>query len=158
GEWALNFPRVVHQAPVSGEKKENVTVGDFLTAVRAESDLSRKTFDGYATCLRFIVSELRALEKVRTRHDYRNGGRAKWAAAIDATPLEEITPEKIRAWKRLYIARAGHDELARRRYTVSCNSYLRRARALFSKRKVLDKLRSVKLPAILPFDGVGLEP
>ena len=28
---------------------------------------------------------------------------------------------------------------------------------MFSKRKVLDKLRSVKMPAILPFDGVELE-
>src|SRR5262249_52310944 len=45
-----------------------------------------------------------------------------------------------------------------RRYTVSCNSYLRRARALFSKPKVLDKLRSVQLPAVLPFAGVELEP
>jgi integrase len=35
---------------------------------------------------------------------------------------------------------------------------VRRARALFSKARVLDKLRSVKLPAVLPFDGVELEP
>jgi hypothetical protein len=35
---------------------------------------------------------------------------------------------------------------------------LRRARALFSKAKVIDKLRSVKLPSVFPFDGVELEP
>jgi len=139
-------------------KTTGVTVGDFLAAVRNESDLAHKTFDDYARCLRFIVSEIRAVTKRRSRHDYRNGGHKAWLGAIDAMPLEELTPDKIRAWKRLYIARAGHDELARRRYTVSCNSYLRRARALFSKRKVLDKLRSIKLPANLPFDGVGLEP
>ena len=77
---------------------------------------------------------------------------------LDATPLEEITPDKVRAWKRAYVNRAGHDELKRRRFTVSCNSYLRRARALFSETKVLAKLRSVKLPAVLCFDGVELEP
>jgi len=71
--------------------------------------------------------------------------------------LEELTADKIRAWKRAYVARAGHDEFSRKRYTTSCNSYLRRARALFSKSKVIDKLRSVKLPAVLPFDGVELE-
>jgi integrase len=138
-------------------KAHGVTVGDFLIAARNESDLAHKTFDDYARCLRFIVSELRAMSKPRSRHDYRNGGRKAWAAAIDATPLEAITPDQIRAWKRAYVARAGHDELLRRRYTTSCNSYLRRARALFSKSKVISKLRSVKLPAILPFDDVELE-
>jgi len=139
-------------------KTTGVTVGDFLAAVRNESDLAHKTFDDYARCLRFIVSEIRAIAKQRTRHDCRNGGHKAWLKAVNAMPLEELSSDKIRAWKRLYIARAGHDELARRRYTVSCNSYLRRARALFSKRKVLDKLRSVKIPAVLPFDGVELEP
>jgi integrase len=98
------------------------------------------------------------MTKTRTRHDYRNGGRKAWVAAIDAMPLEELTADKIRAWKKEYIARGGHDKLARRRSTVSCNSYLRRARALFSKAKVIDKLSSVKLPEVLPFDGVELEP
>jgi len=138
-------------------KFRGVTVGDFLTAARNESDLAHKTFDDYARCLRFIVSELRAMTKPRSRHDYRNGGRKAWAAAIDATHLDAITPDQIRVWKRAYVARAGHDELLRRRYTVSCNSYLRRARALFSKSKVIAKLRTVKLPAVLPFDGVELE-
>jgi hypothetical protein len=140
------------------EAKSNITVGEFLAAVRTESDLAHKTIDGYATCLRFIVSELRAITKVKSRHDYRNGGRKRWALAVEATPLAEITPDKIRAWKRVYVDQAGRDELGRRRRTVSINSYLRRARALFSRRKVLDKLRSVQLPAILPFDGVGPEP
>jgi integrase len=138
-------------------KSTEITIGDFLSAARSESDLAHKTFDDYARCLRFIVSEIRATNKVRSRHDYRNGGRKAWAAAIDATPLEALTSDKIRAWKRAYVARAGHDELARRRFMTSCNSYLRRARALFSKSKVVSKLRSVKLPGVLPFDGVELE-
>jgi integrase len=138
-------------------KSHGVTVGDFLTAARNESDLKHQTFDDYARCLRFIVSEIRAMTKTRSRHDYRNGGRKAWAASVDAMPLGELTPDKIRAWKRAYVERAGHDELLRRRYTVSCNSYLRRARALFSKSKVISKLRTVKLPAVLPFDDVELE-
>jgi integrase len=152
---AASSPRAGSRGPV---KMIGVTVGDFLGAVRAESDLGHKTFDDYARCLRFIISEIRAMTKTRTRHDYRNGGRKAWVAAIDATPLEELTADKIRAWKKNYVSKAGHDELKRRRYTVSCNSYLRRARALFSKAKVIDRLRSVKLPAVLPFDGVELEP
>jgi integrase len=138
-------------------KSHGLTVGDFLTAARNESDLKHQTFDDYARCLRFIVSEIRTMTKTRSRHDYRNGGRKAWVASVDATPLAELTTDKIRAWKRAYVDRAGHDELLRRRYTVSCNSYLRRARALFSKSKVVSKLRSIQLPAVLPFDGVELE-
>jgi integrase len=142
----------------SPDKKSNVTVGEFLVAVLAESDLSRKTFDGYATQLRSIVSEVCSIAKTRARHDYRKGGMAKWRAAIDAVPLAEVTPDRIRAWKRWYIDQAGRDEIRRRRYTVTVNSYVRQARALFSKRKVLAKLRSIQLPDVLPFDGVALDP
>jgi integrase len=151
----ISLPRTGSHGPV---KTTGVSVGDFLAAVHNESDLAQQTFGDYARCLRFIISEIRAMTKTHTRHDYRNGGRKAWVAAIDAMPLEELTADKIRAWKKDYIARAGHDKLARRRSTVSCNSYLRRARALFSKAKVIDKLSSVKLPEMLPFDGVELEP
>jgi integrase len=151
---AASSPRL----PAAGSvKSSNVTVGDFLTAVRNESDLAHKTISGYESCLRLIVAEIRSLTKSRARFDYRKGGREAWTAAIDATPLAMITPDRVREWKRAYVDRAGHDELLRRRYTISCNTYLRQARALFSRRKVLDKLRSVKLPAVLPFDGVELE-
>jgi hypothetical protein len=102
-------------------KSHGLTVGDFLTAARNESDLKHQTFDDYARCLRFIVSELVAMDKPRSRHDYRNGGHKAWLASVDATLLQELTADKIRAWKRAYVDRAGHDELARRRYTVSCN-------------------------------------
>lgn len=142
--------------PVPGIKT-NVSIGDFLDAVRMESDLSEGAFKDYAVCFRFIISEIRSLEKTKSRYDYRKGGRSKWTAAIDETPLSTITPDKVRAWKRAYLDRACRDELARKRFSVSCNSYLRRARSLFSKRNVLDKLRSIALPEILPFDGVQLE-
>jgi integrase len=68
-----------------------------------------------------------------------------------------VTPEKVADWKKNFIAAAGSDVIARRRATVSCNSFLRQARALFSKRNVLDKLKSVELPQCLPFDGVSVE-
>jgi integrase len=148
----------VAESSVILQRDNPVTVGEFLAAVRTESDLAHKTVDGYARAFRLIVSEVRSIAKGKKRFDYRKGGLKVWLARVDAMPLSELTPERIRAWKRVYIARAGHDELARRRYTTSCNSYLRQSRALFSKGKVLDKLRSVKLPDVLPFNGVELEP
>jgi integrase len=138
-------------------KKTDVTVGEFLAAVRAESDLSKKTFDPYASRFRYIVAEVSGIKSTKKNFDYRNGGSLKRAAKVDAVALAEVTPEKIRAWKKLFIDQAGTDEVARRRYTVSCNSYLRSAKSLFSKRHVLDKLRSVELPSVLPFEGVSVE-
>ena len=44
-------------------KESGVTVGDYLAAVRAESELPVKTFTDYAGCLRLIVSEIRAMGK-----------------------------------------------------------------------------------------------
>jgi integrase len=134
-----------------------VTVGEFLAAVSTDSDLSAKTFKDYAICVRFVVSEIYRIEKDRKRHDYRKGGRQLWLKRIDAILLADITPVKVRAWKRAYVDLAGRDELARRRRTVSCNSYLRRARALFAP-NVLNKLRTIRLPNVLPFSGVVLEP
>ncbi len=72
-------------------KAASVTVGDFNTAVRNESDLEHKTFDDYARCLRFIISEIRTITKHKSRHDYRNGGRKTWLKAVDAMPLDEQT-------------------------------------------------------------------
>jgi hypothetical protein len=74
-------------------------------------------------------------------------------AAVDAVPLESITPEKVRIWKKEYVNRAGRDQLVRRRRVVNVNSYLRRARALFAKKI---RLKSVAL-TVSPFDGVALE-
>jgi integrase len=140
--------------------KTSVTIGEYLAAVRAESELKHKTITDYEGCLRLIVSEVLAMGKGNRRRqkDRYRGGHKTWIADVDATPLEAVTPERVRAWKKDYVNRAGRDELARRRMVVNVNSYLRRARALFSKRKVLGKLRSVQLPVILPFDGVELEP
>ena len=131
--------------------KNAVTIGDYLAAVRAESDLAHKTIADYQRALRTVVSGVLAMgTKGKAR---RHAKHRSWRTSIDATPLESITSDKVRLWQRAYINRAGDDELARRRYTVTCNSYLRRSKALFSKR-VLTKLRSVKLSEPLPFEGI----
>jgi integrase len=132
-----------------------LTIGQYLTALRTESELAHKTLADYEGCLRFIVSEImaRGKGKSRSQYDHYRGGHKAWLAAIDAVPLESITPELVCVWKKEYVNRAGRDELARRRRIVTVNSYLRRARALFAKKI---KLKSVAL-TVSPFDGVALE-
>ena len=51
--------------PTAG--KTNVTVGNYLAAVHAESDLAHKTITDYAGCLRFILSEVLAIETGKRR-------------------------------------------------------------------------------------------
>jgi integrase len=80
------------------------------------------------------------------------GGYQAWIAAVEALPMSLITPEKVRIWKKAYIDKAGRDELARRRRIGSVNSYIRRAKCLFSKKI---KLKSVAIAS--PFEDVTLE-
>jgi integrase len=133
--------------------RTHLTIGEYLTAVRTESDLAHKTLADYEGCLRFIVAGIMEMGKSCRQYDHYRGGHKAWRAAIDAVPLESITPDKVRVWKKEYVNRAGRDELARRRRIVNVNSYLRRARALFAKKV---RLKSVAL-AVSPFDGVALE-
>jgi integrase len=135
--------------------RQSVTVGEYLVAIRAESELKHKTVSDYEGCLRFIVGEITLMEKGKRRRqkDRYSGGHKAWLAAIDATPLQSITPDKVRAWKKDYVNRAGRDELARRGRTITVNSYLRRARALFAKKI---KLKSVAIQ-FSPFEGASLE-
>src|SRR6266446_4277612 len=120
-----------------GEKskpRSNLTVGDYLTVVAEQSELSARTIENYAKSFRRIVSDVMKIKGTRRRFDYQNGGRITWLKKVQDTPLADITPEKIRAWKKAFIDRAGKNELLRRRYTISANSFCRQARALFGQR------------------------
>ena len=138
-------------------RRANITVGEYIAAATAESDLSPATINPYARAFRQIVAEVMGIRGTKKRFDYHGGGNRHWLEKINAIRLSNITPERITAWKKGFIARAGSDVIARRRATVSCNSIVRQAKSLFSKRKVLDKLKSVEMPAALPFDGISVE-
>src|SRR5262249_15717305 len=122
-----------------------------------ESHLAPTTIGPYARALRRIVADIFDLRGGKKRFDYRNWGNRQWIEKVHSVRLAEVTPEKISDWKRKFIAAAGHARIARRRATASCNSFLRQARALFSRSNVLSRLKSVELPSVLPFDGVSVE-
>jgi integrase len=158
--WDAFLAKYRPDKPVSSEKpkaRSNLTVGDYLAVVAEQSELSARTLENYAKSFRRIVSDVMKIKGTRKRFDYHNGGRITWLRKIHSTPLADITPEKIRAWKKTFINRAGKNELFRRRYTISANSFCRQARALFGQRTVLAKLSGVELPAVLPFTGVTVE-
>jgi integrase len=137
--------------------KGNLTVGEYIDAVRVQTELNPKTIDDYAQCFRRILSDIYHIKPGNKRFDYRKGGNGKWLEKIHAIPLADVTPDKVRTWKKKFIERAGKDEVVRRRYAVSCNSFIRRARALFSQRNVINRLKGFELPAVLPFQDIPVE-
>ncbi|HET9373893.1 MAG TPA: tyrosine-type recombinase/integrase [Chthoniobacterales bacterium] len=133
-----------------------LTLGQYLDAVRIQTELQPGTIEGYAKKLRQVVAEIMSIKTRKPRFDYRKCGYQEWINAVHAVPLASITPDKVREWKKRFIDSAGKDEIKRRSRTVSCNSMLRQARSLFSRRNVLDKLK-IQLPTPLPFEGVNVE-
>ena len=139
--------------------KLNVSIGDFLQAVRAAvvpSPLILRTFLNYQNCLRTVASEAFGVKGGKSKFDYRTGGNAEWVKKIDAIRLERLTPDKVNTWKKARLALVGnsHAGLSSAKRTV--NSYIRCARSLFSP-ALLKLVKGLQLPAVLPFAGVELE-
>lgn len=133
------------------------TLGEFLTAVQKCSHLRPRTVRIYATKLRKLASDVAKLEAglkkkaKRAKFDYHHGGRNAWLAKVDGLPLDVLTPEKVTAWRNIYVARAGADPVGRKSAERSAASILRAGRALFAP-DVIEVLK-VKVPAS-PFAGV----
>jgi len=151
-------------SPTHGKpERASLTVGEFLVHVEKVAAIRPLTLADYMRAFRRIVADLEGIKedvdhdgKAKSRYNYRSGGgRQSWAEKVHAVQLAKITPARIQQWKIAYAARAGGDPLKEKSARTSANSYLRMAKSLFSKR-VLPHLSHLKLPAILPFDGVEL--
>jgi integrase len=133
----------------------DLTVGQFLDALQCNSDLDAKTLESYARAFRTILGEAFDIDPVG-RHASRGEGSKQWRDRIHAIRLSLVTPQRIQVWKRKFLQQAGDDPLKLRSARVSINSFLRRAKCLFS-RKVVRHLSTIKLPETLPFSEVAYE-
>ena len=133
-----------------------MTVAHFLSELRQKSDLKAKTLEGYAIAFRGIVAGIFGIDGGREKIDHRSGGHARWLEQIHAVRLSEVTPERVQAWKRSFLARAGKDPIALRSARTSFNSFLRRAKSLFAPGAI--KHLELQLPSPLPFEGIAFEP
>ena len=140
------------------EKISDLTVGEFIEEVRKVTSVKPKTFETYVYKLRHIVANIAniKLPKGVKKQDYFSGGSAEWKERINAVKLAKITPEKVNQWKLEYVSQASadpRDQLAKRR---TVNTYIRNAKALFSRRNMafLDHL---ELPDPLPFHNIFFE-
>jgi hypothetical protein len=134
------------------------TVGEYLAASKKVCGAKPQTIEGYAQALRRIVSEVQRIGGGKAKFDYRAGGNAEWQSKIHSIRLETLTSAKIDVWKRRFVSTRSEDAILRRRATTSANSFLRRARALFSPRirAAIRRELGVEPPASTPFDNVEL--
>src|SRR5262245_31591052 len=88
------------EPPEAPALKTDLTVGEFLAAVRTDTELQEKTISDYEKCLRMIVGQVCAIKGTKKRFDYRRGGTKAWKAKIDAIAMADLKPENIQAWKK----------------------------------------------------------
>lgn len=134
--------------------KLNVTIGDFIGAVKAVAVVRPTTFTTYERKLRFLVSQIAKVRGTRKRHDYVHGGAAKWREQVNKFPLADLTPDKVKQWRTAYIGRHDRNPLKRGSAQQTAASIIRSAKALFSPRVI--RHLGIALPSPLPFDGVDL--
>jgi len=60
------------------EVKNKLTVGEYLTAVRATGKLRPLTFANYENCLHSIFARIFGIKDTDSKYDYRSGGNEKW--------------------------------------------------------------------------------
>ncbi len=144
-----------HRAQKQLAPLEVATVGDWIAAASKVFDGKPTTFGGYARGLRFIASEILAVSKNKKRYG-RTQARA-YRRQVDAAPLTILTPEAIQAWRIRYVKQTGESPARQRSARISCNSAIRQARALFS-RKVMKFIGGVTPPDRLPFAGAEFYP
>ena len=141
------------------KKKSDLTVGEYLEAVQEVASISPRTLESYAKALRKIVTDAFKIRipTGQSKFDYVTGGYDAWKERVESVPLAKLTAATIQSWKLAFIAKGGTDPLAIRRARNSVNSFLRRAKSLFSA-ELLGHLRNIELPNPLPFEGVAFEP
>jgi integrase len=130
----------------------DLTIGEYLQAVRGVWDGKAVTLNLYIRALRKILSEIFNLDPGNKRFNYTSPAAAEWHDRIDQVPLSAITDAKVNKWKMTFYAAAEPTETARNKRKISANLYLRNARSLFAKR--LAKSTGMELPSPLPFAGV----
>lgn len=138
------------------QKRQNVTVGEFIAEVTAKADRDPGTLADYARALRKIVADAFGVDDGPEKFDSHSGGYQNWLTQVHGIKLARLTPEKVQGWKRAFLARASTSPIEQRKAKVSVNSFIRRARCLFTP-GILQHLE-IELATPLPFEGVEFEP
>jgi integrase len=137
------------KAPVR-EKKVNVTIEEYVSAVTEKALIHPKTLDSYAAALRKIASDIAGI--VHT-----GAPRSEWRAQVDNIKLASLTVEMIETWRADFIKRGSVNPIKEKSARVSANSFIGRARSLFGADTIARVRDLVEIPNPIPFAGVKVE-
>jgi len=153
--WDL-FREKYFPKSVAKPKIKDCTVGEYLQAVSEFSEIKPRTYIEYSKAFRQIVAATQRIRDSKDKFDYAGGKRDKWIAKIDAAKLSAITPQKIIAWRKGYISKAGDNPKKQASATTTANKIVRCARSLFGTKVVPCVAPYITLPDPLPFDSIRL--
>lgn len=126
------------------EKCCNLTLNQYVSSIEALSMLAPDTFRVYRKSLRLIVADVFGIRS-DDKFNSKSGEDTEWHRRVNAVKLSRLTPEKVERWRVKYVADREGSISAKR----SCNTHIRGAKALFSKKitKRLLKLGTIEIPA-----------
>jgi integrase len=141
--------------PAPVVKKKEGTVGEVIAAASQLATTRPQSFAQAVLRLRQLAGEIAKVKRPEQRTSYRSPAFVEWRSKVDSVPLAVLTGDAVRAWRDKRIAARSKNPLDRRAATISADSTIRMARAVFSKRILSAGLGSkVSLPSPLPFAGV----
>jgi hypothetical protein len=141
----------------SSKGKIVATVAEFFDRIRETNAGEESTLEEYFSAFRLIVAESFGIDGGKQKYDYQAGGRERWVERVEQVDLAAVTPDRVQRWKVAFLKRAGTDPVRMRTARTSVNSLLRKAKSLFSTKR-LRFVGSLGLPFSSPFEGVEFEP
>ena len=114
---------MARRRPDAAAKKVNVTIGEYLDAVKARSAIYSKTIESYGASLRKIAADIHGLADTGEKKSPVN--RAAWRAIVGAIKLRTLSAERIENWRIDFIRRKGTDPVKEKSARVSANSFHR---------------------------------
>lgn len=133
------------------------SVGDVISTVTKYSTVRPQTLKAYVQGFRKIVSDVAEISDEGKHGTNGNDGNQVWREKVDSVPLSQITPLKVQGWRQQRISVGGMDASAVRHATVTANSQIRNAKALFSKKLIPFLQAELELPKVLPFEDIQAE-
>ena len=160
--WETANEKFKPEAQTRGKRTEKplelpqATVGTLIATVGKLSTARPASLHAYTKALRKIAGDVFPPKKGR-KFPAGKQGREAWREAIDAIPLSDLLPAKVLAWKKAFLSAAGNDPVAVRAAAITCNSVLRNAKALFSKKLLSFVRQEIAITDPLPFENVPFE-
>ena len=130
--WAAALAIYKPQAAPLASESPALLKDLILTADQRAVHVRPTTMRYYQGSLRQIAADVAKLARPVDRHDYFNGGSARWREIVEALPLTVITPEALRRWQTAYVKSRGTAPAEIRSAKVSANTILGSAARLFT--------------------------